>query len=48
MVEPVHPFEGGEFHGLERAPGAAPVNDLSLVGAIDGWKQFFQSAKALS
>ncbi len=35
MVEPVYPFEGGEFHGLERAPGAAPVNDFSLVETVD-------------
>ncbi len=39
MVEPVHPFEGGEFHGLERPPWGAPVNDLGLVEAVDALGQ---------
>jgi hypothetical protein len=34
-VEPMDPFEGGEFDGLEAAPGAAPTDDLGLVQAVD-------------
>lgn len=39
VVEPVDPFEGGELNRLERAPRAAPVNDFSLVKAVDGFCQ---------
>jgi hypothetical protein len=35
VVEPVDPFEGGVFHGLEAAPWAAAVDDLGLEEAVD-------------
>src|SRR5690625_4857876 len=35
MVEPVHPLECGEFYCLQAMPGAAPVNDLGFVEAVD-------------
>jgi hypothetical protein len=35
VVEPVDPFERGEFDGLDAAPRSAPVNDLGLVEAVD-------------
>ena len=35
IVEPVHPFEGGELHRLGMAPGAAPADHLSLEQADD-------------
>ena len=34
VVEPVDPFQRGEFHGLEGSPGSAPMNDLGLVEAV--------------
>ncbi len=37
MIEPVDPFERGEFHRLCGAPGAAPVDDLGLEQAVDGF-----------
>ena len=37
MVEPVHPFERGEFDGLERPPRPTPIDDLGLVEAVDGF-----------
>ena len=39
VVEPVDPFEGGELDGLEGLPGAAAVDDLGLVEAVDGLGQ---------
>ena len=36
IVEPVDPFEGGEFHRLGAAPRAAPVDYLGLEQAVDG------------
>ena len=35
VVEPVHPFEGCIFHGLEAAPRATSVNDLGLEETVD-------------
>ena len=35
VVEPVHPFEGGELDGLERLPGPAPPDHLGLEQADD-------------
>ena len=35
MVEPVDPFEGRIFDGLERPPWSSPMNNLGLVKAID-------------
>ena len=39
IVEPVDPFEGGEFHRLGIAPRAAPVDQLSLEQAVDGFSK---------
>ena len=36
VVEPVHPFQGCELDGLERAPRPAPMNDLGFVQTVDG------------
>lgn len=36
IVEPVDPFEGGEFHRLGTAPRAAPADRLGLEQAVDG------------
>ncbi len=36
LVEPIHPFEGGEFDGFSIAPGAAPVDHLGLEEPVDG------------
>jgi hypothetical protein len=36
VVEPIDPFEGGELDRFEAAPGAAPVNHLGFVEAVDG------------
>lgn len=33
VVEPAHPFEGGELHGLEAPPWAAAVDHLGLEQA---------------
>src|SRR3954463_423125 len=37
FVEPVDPFEGGELDRFEAAPGAAPMDHLSFVEAVDGF-----------
>jgi hypothetical protein len=37
VVEPVHPFQRGEFHGFRIAPGATPMDDLGLEEAVDGF-----------
>ncbi len=39
VVEPVDPFEGGIFDGLEVAPRPATVNDLGLEQAVDRFRQ---------
>lgn len=39
VVEPADLFEGGKLGWLEGAPGPAPVNDLGLVEAVDGFSQ---------
>jgi len=38
IVEPANPFEGGELHGLERAPRTAPMDHLGLEEADDGFQ----------
>ena len=35
VVEPIDPYEGGEFDTLEGFPGA-PVDEFGLVEAVDG------------
>jgi hypothetical protein len=37
IVEPVDPFEGGEFHRLGAAPWATPVDYLGFEQAVDGF-----------
>jgi len=39
VVEPVHPFEGRVFHGLEAAPWSAAVDDLGLEQPVDRLRQ---------
>ena len=39
VVEPVNPFEGGEFDGLEGVPRAAPMDDLRFEETVDGFRQ---------
>jgi hypothetical protein len=39
MIEPVHPFEGGEFHGLGMTPRSPAVDHLSLEQAVDGFSE---------
>lgn len=35
VVEPIDPFQGGEFHRLEAARWAASMDDLGLVETVD-------------
>ena len=35
MVEPVDPFQSGEFDRFEVPPWSAPMNDLDLVATVD-------------
>lgn len=35
IVKPVDPLKGGKFHGLDVAPGASPMDGLSLEQAVD-------------
>src|SRR3954463_15238747 len=37
VVEPIDPFEGGELDRFKAAPGAAPVDHLGFVEAVDGF-----------
>src|SRR3954451_6955650 len=37
IVEPVDPFESGELDRFKAAPGAAPVDHLGFVEAVDGF-----------
>src|SRR3954463_1743024 len=37
FVEPVDPFEGGELDRFEAAPGAAPMDQLGFVEAVDSF-----------
>lgn len=39
VVEPIDPFQGGVFDGLEGSPWSTPVDHLGLVKAIDGFRQ---------
>ena len=39
VVEPVHPFQGGELDGLQGAPWPAAPDHLGLVEAVDGLGQ---------
>ena len=37
VVEPVDPFEGGEFEVIKTAPGAFVPDEFGLVEAVDGF-----------
>jgi hypothetical protein len=37
MIEPVHPVEGGEFHGLGVTPRSPAMDNLGLEQAVDGF-----------
>ena len=37
VIEPADPFEGGELDRFEVAPGAAPMDQLGFVEAVDGF-----------
>lgn len=39
VVEPIDPFEGGEFDGLEGAPRTTPMDHFGLEQADDGFRQ---------
>ena len=39
MVEPGHPFEGGEFQGFHGFPGRPAMNQFGLVQTVDGFGQ---------
>ena len=39
VIEPVHPFQGGEFDGFQSAPWPAAPDHLGLVEAVDGFGQ---------
>jgi len=39
IIEPIDAIEGGVFDGLERSPGAAPVDHLGFVEAVDRFGQ---------
>ena len=36
VVEPIHPFQGGEFDSLQAAPSPAAADHFGLVEAVDG------------
>src|SRR4051812_11552534 len=37
VVEPVDPFEAGELDRFEAGPGAAPMDHLGFIEAVDGF-----------
>jgi hypothetical protein len=39
VVEPVHPLQGGQFHGFLDFPGSPVFNQLGLVKPVDGFCQ---------
>lgn len=39
VVEPGHPFERCELHGLLRLPWRSAVNQLGLIESVDGLGQ---------
>ncbi len=46
MIEPVHPFEGGEFHGLCMTPWPPAMKFLGLEQAVDGFGEGILAAVA--
>lgn len=46
MVGPVHAREGGELHGLEGPPCAAPVDDPGRAATVDALGQDVVAAVA--
>src|SRR3546814_13997877 len=39
VIEPRNPFQRGQFDGCLGFPGATPMNQFSLVQAVDGFCQ---------
>ena len=37
VVEPVDPFQGGEFEVFEASPGSTVADEFGLVEAVDGF-----------
>ena len=37
VIEPRHPFERSKLHRFGGFPGGAPMNELRLVEAVDGF-----------
>lgn len=37
VVEPVHPFQRGEFDGFKASPWPAPMDHFGFVEAVDGF-----------
>ena len=48
VVEPVHPFQCGEFDGFQAAPWPATSDHFGLVEAVDGLGQGIVSPAALA
>ncbi len=46
MVEPVHPLQGGQFHGFLGLPRSPAVYQLSLVQSVDGFCQRVDAPKS--
>ena len=48
VVEPVHPFQGGELDGFQASPRPASPDHFSLVEAVDRLGQGIIPPKALA
>lgn len=48
VVEPGHPFERGQFHGLLVLPGRATMDQLGFVEAINGLGQGYATSRPLA
>ena len=48
MIEPSHPFEGGEFKRFHRFPRGPAMDQLGFVKAVDGFSQRIVVAVALA
>jgi hypothetical protein len=46
VIEPIYPFQHGEFHGHEAAPRPAAVNDLGFVKPVDSLSERVVAARA--
>ena len=48
MIEPSHPFEGGEFKRFHHFPRGPAMDQLGFVKAVDGFSQRIVVAVALA